>query len=154
MYLSFGNGHKSVANYIEKYFRDNSNNYEIVSIDLLDYSTPIIGDFNKILFNFLLLKAPFLWNFIYNIFNSRAYIYASKFATIFLKSKKFKKIITEFNPDIVISTHYFGSALIELYTKKKTVDTKLITIAEDDKSIIYWTLEEEITAVQEQEINL
>ena len=33
-------------------------------------------------------------------------------------------------------------------------DTKLITIAENDKSIIYWTLEEEITVVQDQEINL
>ena len=41
LYATYGSGHKSIANYIEKYLEE-SGNYECQSIDLITESMPIV----------------------------------------------------------------------------------------------------------------
>ena len=38
-YASYGSGHKSVAEYVEDYFKEHSKNFEIKVIDVMDYAS-------------------------------------------------------------------------------------------------------------------
>lgn len=138
-YALYGNGHRAIAEYIENYFKKQDPNLEILSIDLLKYSTPIIGDLSQKISNFLILKFPIGWSLIYNLFDSRiSSEVASRFTTNLFRNKKMKKVITDFNPDLTISTHFFGSSLIDLYNKKGFINSKLITVVTDYEAHALW----------------
>ena len=46
-YAMYGNGHRAIAEYIEKYFKTQDPELETLSIDLLKYSTPILGSLSQ-----------------------------------------------------------------------------------------------------------
>ena len=119
-YLTYGNGHKSVANYIKNYLEKENKDLEIKCIDLLDIKGTKGVKRSQKVFDFLLLKVPFLWHTIYTIGNTR--IITASIATVSkgYNSKNLYKEVKEFNPDIVISTHFLSSALMEQYIKKKS----------------------------------
>ena len=118
-YAMYGNGHRAVAEYIEKYFKKQDPELEILAIDLLKYSMPILGSLSQKVTDFFLLKFPTGWSTIYNIFDHKISSEVANYMTSGLfRNKRMKKVITEFNPDLTISTHFFGSSLIDLYNRK------------------------------------
>ena len=138
-YALYGNGHRAIAEYIENYFKKQDPNLEILSLDLLKYSTPIIVDLSQKISNFLILKIPIGWSLIYNLFDSRiSSEVASRFTTNLFRNKKMKIVITDFNPDLTISTHFFGSSLIDLYNRKGFINSKLITVVTDYEAHALW----------------
>ena len=130
-HLAFGNGHKAVSNYIKRYFDDHSNKYEIQTIDILDYTNGMFKLSQQKLFNFASLQFPFIWNGIYKGFNNRFVGLANTLPKYFMYNKKLRNFIKDYNPDLVISTHYYGSYIIEKMILKKEIDTKLITVVTD-----------------------
>ena len=54
------------------------------------------------------------------------------------KNKELKKRIIDYNPDLVISTHYFCSTIISNFIKKKKINSKLITIVTDYEAHEFW----------------
>ena len=138
-YATYGNGHRAVAEYIESYFKKQDPELEILAIDLLMYSTPILGALTRKTTDFFLLKFPFGWSRIYNSFNHRiSGAWARKNGFKMFKNKRMKKIITDFNPDMTISTHFFGSALIDYYNRKHVTNSKLITVVTDYEAHALW----------------
>ena len=131
-YATYGSGHKSIATYIEKYFNNKNDEIEILTLDILQFSIPIIGSVSKTINEFLMLKQPFLWDVCYklsdNIVNAKI---TEKIGMRLFKNKKLQKIIKDFDPDLTISTHFFGSSLIAYYNKKGIIKSKLITIVTD-----------------------
>ena len=67
-YAMYGNGHRAIAEYIESYFKSQDPELEILAIDLLKYSTPVLGRLSQKVTDFFLLKFPFGWSIIYNLF--------------------------------------------------------------------------------------
>lgn len=55
-YAMYGNGHRAVAEYIEKYFKQQDPELEILAIDLLKYSTPVIGRLSQKITDFSYLN--------------------------------------------------------------------------------------------------
>ena len=49
-----------------------------------------------------------------------------------------RKVIKDFNPDLTISTHFFGSSLIDYYNRKGVIKTKLITVVTDYEAHALW----------------
>ncbi len=138
-YAMYGNGHRAIAEYIESYFREQNPEFEILAIDLLKYSTPIIGNISQKVTDFFLLKFPTGWSFIYNLFDTKlSAAIANKTSMSLFKNKKMKKIITDFNPDLTISTHFFGSSLIDYYNRKGIIKSKLITVVTDYEAHSLW----------------
>ena len=128
-YAMYGNGHRAVAEYIEKYFKKQDPELEIMTLDLLKYSMPILGTFSQEITDFFLLKFPTGWSTIYNIFDHKiSSEVANYMSSSLFRNKRMKKVISEFNPDLTISTHFFGSSLIDLYNKKGYIKSKLITV--------------------------
>lgn len=138
-YAMYGNGHRAVAEYIEKYFKKQDPELEILAIDLLKYSMPILGSLSQKVTDFFLLKFPTGWSTIYNIFDHKISSEVANYMTSGLfRNKRMKKVITEFNPDLTISTHFFGSSLIDLYNRKGYINTKLITVVTDYEAHSLW----------------
>ena len=138
-YAMYGNGHRAVAEYIEKYFKKQDPELEILAIDLLKYSTPFLGSLSQKITDFFLLKFPAGWSTIYNIFDHKVSSeLASYMSSGLFRNKRMKQVITEFNPDLTISTHFFGSSLIELYNRKGYINSKLITVVTDYEAHSLW----------------
>lgn len=138
-YCMYGNGHRAVAQYIESYFKKQDPELEILAIDLLKYSMPVFGRISQKATDFFLLKFPLGWSFIYNLFDSKVSSeVASRASMSLFKNKRMKKVIMDFNPDMVISTHFFGSSLIDYYNRKGFIHAKLITVVTDYEAHALW----------------
>ncbi len=138
-YCLYGNGHRAVAEYIENYFKKQDPELEILTIDLLKYSIPVIGSLSQKATDFFLLKFPMGWSFIYNLFDNKiSSEIASYMSSGLFRNKRMKKVITDFDPDLTISTHFFGSSLIDLYNRKGYTHSKLITVVTDYEAHALW----------------
>ena len=130
-YATYGSGHKSIAMYIKDYF-ESTGKYECLTIDLLDYSLPFLGKFTRFSSNNLMTKFPFLWSLLYFGFDNKLSTYITSNMTIkIFDNKKLRKKVIEFNPDITISTHFWGTDLINKFNKKAIIDSKIISVVTD-----------------------
>jgi len=138
MYASYGMGHKKIAEYVENYFKENGN-FIIETIDILQSSTPFLGDLSKKTFEKINFSIPFIYDFLYNAFNRKLSLFPKN--TIILswfRNKKLTNKIIEYNPDLVISTHSFCSTIISHFKKKNKINSKLITIVTDYEAHEFW----------------
>ena len=138
-YCMYGNGHRAIAEYIEKYFKEQDQELEIMAIDLLKYSLPILGKASQKATDFFLLRFPMGWSFIYDLFDNKLNsAYATKISLQLFKNKRMRKVITDFDPDLVISTHFYGSSLIDYYNRKGITNCRLITVVTDYETQAMW----------------
>lgn len=138
LYATYGSGHKTIGEYIKKYFEE-TKEYECLTIDLISYSVPIVGTLSKKTSEFLMTRLPLIWSLIYFSFNNKltAYISGKTSSSIF-KNKKLQKVIKDFNPDITIATHFFGTDIINNYNKKNITNSKIVTIITDYHAHNFW----------------
>ena len=143
-YATYGSGHKTVANYIYDYLQKHSD-YEIKIIDLLDYEN-LIGLISKKAFeqNFKSQLSCMMFNVTYAVFNNKTTTIPYKQAVkAIFKNKKLQQDIADFNPDLLISTHFFGHIVMGMLNKKKITNCKIINIITDYISHEMWLKEEE-----------
>ena len=128
-YATYGSGHKTVANYIYEYLKKHSD-YEIKIIDLMDYEN-IIGFISKKAFeqNFRYKSSSVVFSIFYELFDFKTTTLPYKAITkAIFKNKKLEEDIIEFNPDLLISTHFFGNIILGILNRKKMTNTKIISI--------------------------
>lgn len=142
-YASYGSGHKTTAEYIYDYFKENGK-YEIKLIDMMDYGN-IIAKINHKTFNsaagynnMLFKMNNIFFTFTYELFDSKVTMSIYKEIVKVLFKSDLKKEIVEFNPDFLISTHFFGGTLMGMINKKYKLNTKIITILTDYASHAIW----------------
>lgn len=138
-YATYGSGHLAVAKYIEDYFQKENPEFEILSIDLLKYSMPVIGEFSRIVSDTVVLKFPLLCELALRVSNNKIASYGALGINMkMFNNKNLKKLITDFNPDITISTHFYGSTLIAKLNAQRLISSKLVTIVTDYKAHELW----------------
>ena len=142
-YATYGSGHKTVANYVYEYLNKYSN-YEIKIIDLMDYEN-LIGYISKKAFeqNFKHKTSSLIFSIIYEImdYKTTTIPYRQVTKSVF-KNKKLKQEIISFNPDLLISTHFFGNIVVGMLNKKKLTNSKIISIIPDYVSHEMWVKDE------------
>ena len=137
-YATYGSGHKSIAEYIKNHF-ESTGKYECMTIDLVKYSLPILGTFTKYSSEALMTKLPFIWSLLYYSFDNKLSTYfTSNLQLKMFDNKKLKNEIINFNPDITIATHFWGTDLINKYNKKGLISSKIVTVVTDYKAHEYW----------------
>jgi len=110
----------------------------------MDYEN-IIGYISKKAFeqNFKHITSSIVFSMFYELFDfkvtSKPYKYITK--AVF-KNKHLQEEIVSFNPDLLISTHFFGNIVVGLLNKKKKINTKIISIITDYKSHQMWIKDE------------
>ncbi len=123
-------GHLSAARSIENYIQNNHSEIEVKLVDCIEYINKYL---NKILaesYNEAAKKAPWAWKRAYHSSNhgltSKAVTTSNKLFSI-----KLNKLLQDFEPDLIISTHPFGTQMCGILKKKGKINCPLATILTD-----------------------
>lgn len=136
-YASYGNGHKAVADAICDYLQDKG--YELKIIDILKYGNFFLKmDKKTFELNYKYQLNHHLFTIIYKISDNKIITAPYKELTKFLFNKKLIKEIIDYNPDILIASHFFGSILMGIIKKKYHLKGKIVTIITDYKAHTLW----------------
>ena len=136
-YASFGGGHLSAAKSIENYLLKNYKEIDVELIDCMKYVNKAFEKISTTAYKEMAKKMPWAWGKIYSSSQKGPLAHISSKANSFM-AIKLLKLLREKKPDIVISTHPFGSQMCSYLKRKKKVDFKIATIMTDFKSHDQW----------------
>lgn len=132
LYTNYGTGHYMAAKAIEEYIINKYPNMKVELLDALSYSRPKI---NKLFAKIGKIVATKFRNYRMNLYKQtmyKKYLKYSPFYKLCIKifwTKKLKKKITEFNPNIIISTQVGPTGLIAAH--KDLFNAKIISVFTD-----------------------
>lgn len=129
-YASYGGGHLSAANSIKQCIDENFSDFETELIDCMLYVNKPINKITTTAYKELAKKFPWAWGEVYSHSQKGPIAHISSTANN-LMARKLLKLLKEYNPDIIISTHPFGSQMVSYLKRKALVDCKLATIMTD-----------------------
>lgn len=129
-YASYGGGHLSAANSIKNYLSSNYENIDVELIDCMKYINKPIEKITTTAYNEMAKKAPWAWGKIYS--DSQK----GPLAHITTRSNqvfaiKLLRLLREKKPDLIISTHPFGSQMCSYLKRKGKITSKIATILTD-----------------------
>lgn len=138
-YASYGGGHlsaaKSIKQYIDEYFDD----VQTEMIDCVKYVNKALDKVTTAAYREMAKKAPWAWEKVYyksqDGFLGKVSTTSNKIMAV-----KMAKLFREFEPDVVISTHPFGSQMTSYLKQKGKTNCKLATIMTDFKPHEQWLI--------------
>ena len=136
-YASYGGGHLSAANSIKQRIDDNFKDCETKLVDCMEYVNKPVNKITTTAYKELAKKFPWAWGEVYSHSQKGPLAHISS-ASNNLLAKKLLKLLKEYQPDIVISTHPFGSQMVSYLKRKALVDCKLATIMSDFVPHVQW----------------
>ncbi len=138
-YGSYGGGHLSAARAINEYIKNNFNDIETSMVDCIEYVNKFVNKITTKAYSDMAKRVPWAWGYVYK--KSEKGIIA-KFSNDSNKLMAYKlyKLIEEFSPDYVISTHPFSSQMCAYLKKKGKCNFKLATITTDYAAHDQWLL--------------
>ncbi len=138
-YGSYGGGHLSAARSIKEYIENNYKDIEVQMVDCIEYVNKFINKVTTKAYSDMAKVAPWAWGYVYK--KSEKGIIA-KFSNDSNKLMAYKlyKLIKEFQPDYIISTHPFSSQMCAYLKKKGKADFKLATVTTDYAPHDQWLL--------------
>ena len=143
-YASYGGGHLSAAKSIENYLLKNYTEIDVELIDCMKYVNKAFEKISTTAYKEMAKKMPWAWGKIYSSSQKGPLAHISSKANSFM-AIRLLKLLREKNPDIVISTHPFGSQMCSYLKRKKKVNFKIATIMTDFKSHDQWLVGSDYT---------
>ena len=141
-YGSYGGGHLSAARNIRDYIENNYTDYEIKLVDCIEYINKILNKVTTKAYTDFSRNARWIWKQLYygsekgglsKISNSINRVMAIKL----------NKLLQEFNPNLIISTHPFSSQMCAILKKKQKINCKLATVMTDYAPHSQWLVAHE-----------
>lgn len=129
-YGSYGGGHLSAAKSLKEYIEKKYPDIQVNMIDCIEYINKILNKLTTKVYSEMAKKAPWAWKKVY--YSSEKGI-LSKVSNLSnkLMSSKLNKCISDFNPDIIISTHPFSSQMCTILKKQGKIKCKISTVLTD-----------------------
>ena len=129
-YASYGGGHLSAARSIKEYIETNYEDVDIRLIDCMEYVNKVVNKVTTTAYSEMAKKVPRAWGKVY--WKSQA----GPLAQISLTSNKvlsikLNKLLQDFQPDIVVSTHPFGTQMCAYLKKQRKLNCKIATVMTD-----------------------
>lgn len=138
-YGSYGGGHLSAARSIKEYIETNYSDVQIQMVDCIEYVNKVFNKVTTTAYSELAKKAPWAWGYVYKKAESGLMAKISTDSNK-LMSHKLNKLLQEFSPDCVISTHPFSSQMCAYLKRKNKGHFKLATIVTDYAPHEQWLL--------------
>lgn len=129
-YASYGGGHLSAAKSIENVINNEYKNVETKLIDCMKYVNKGVEKLTTAAYRQMAKKAPWAWGHIYSASQKGILAHISTRSNKIM-AIKLLKLLREEKPDLVISTHPFGSQMCSYLKRKGKVDFVLATIMTD-----------------------
>lgn len=129
-YGSFGGGHLSAARSIKEYIDTNYEDTETMMVDCVEYINKALNKVTTKAYSDMAKNAHWIWKKVYYGAESgpvsKISIEAQK-----IMSVKLNKLLQEYKPDLIISTHPFSSYMCALLKSKRKTSAKLATVLTD-----------------------
>lgn len=139
LYAPFGAGHKMAANAIENVFKEKYPEVEIKNVDILDFGFKIFRQAAPLLYDYITIKTPFLYKWIYDFYNhSSRYKFLNYASSFLIKKTKFINLIKDFNPDFILSTNPLPMQLVSKTKKKNIIDILSANVCTDFGFHSFW----------------
>ena len=140
LYARYGSGHKSIAEYVASYIKEHNDKCIVKLIDMSDYGN-FIGRAGVKIMDFVgKRRTAHIFDFFYELMDHKiSTLGHNALAKKSYDNERLRQVISEFNPDITISTHFYCSNIITYYNKLKLIHSKLLTIITDYRSHECWT---------------
>lgn len=129
-YGSYGGGHLSAAKNIKDYIENTYPDSEILLVDCIEYINKILNKVTTKAYTDFSKNARWIWKQIY-YGSEKGGLSAISNSVNRVMALKLNKIIQEFNPTLIISTHPFSSQMCAVLKKHQKVNCKLATIMTD-----------------------
>jgi len=134
--LRAGAGHVKAAEALKKAFDKIASKVETKVIDFLDYSTILSKKFYSDLYIDIVNKAPDLYAWLYKRITPTSTTFRLLFDRI--NAAKFKKYILEYQPDVVIATHFVPANLLTFWRKTYKLKYKVGIVVTDYEAHCLW----------------
>lgn len=129
-YASYGGGHLSAANSLKQYIDENYKDFNTKLVDCMLYVNKPINKITTSAYKEMAKKFPWAWGEVYNHSQKGPLAKISSTSNNIL-ARKLLKLLDDYEPDIVISTHPFSSQMISYLKKKNLTHCKLATVMTD-----------------------
>jgi processive 1,2-diacylglycerol beta-glucosyltransferase len=129
-YAAYGGGHLSAARSIKEYIENNYKDVEIKLVDCVKYVNKSLDKLTTTAYNEMAKKAPWAWGRIYSKSQKGVLAHISNNSNKIM-SLKLNNLLQEYNPDLIISTHPFGSQMCTVLKQKGKITAKIATIMTD-----------------------
>ena len=139
-YGSYGGGHLSAARSIKDYIEKNYSDYEIKLVDCVEYINKLLNKLTTKAYTDFSKNARWIWKHLYYDSEKGSLSRISNSINR-LMAIKLNKLIQEYNPDLIISTHPFSSQMCAILKKKGKFDCTVATVMTDFAPHNQWIVE-------------
>lgn len=129
-YGSYGGGHLSAARSIKEYIDSNYTDTETYMVDCIEYINKSLNKITTKAYSEMAKNAHWVWKKVYYSAEEGPVAKVSN-ETQKLMAIKLNKLLQNYNPDLIISTHPFSSHMCAILKKKKKINCKISTIITD-----------------------
>ncbi|MBQ3414567.1 MAG: UDP-N-acetylglucosamine 2-epimerase [Clostridia bacterium] len=129
-YASYGGGHLTAAKSMQNYIEANYGNVDIELIDCIKYVNIAIDKVTTMAYKQIATKAPWAWGRIYSDAQKGPLAHLSSRSNKIL-AIKLLRLLREKRPDLIISTHPFGTQMCSYLKRKGKITSKIATIMTD-----------------------
>lgn len=129
-YASYGGGHLNAAKSIKEHIDINYKNCETELIDCMKYVNKPIEKITTAAYREMAKKVPWAWGKIYSDSQKGPLAHISSRSNKIL-AIKLLKLLREKQPDLIISTHPFGSQMCSYLKRKGKITAEISTILTD-----------------------
>lgn len=140
-YASAGAGHFKSAEAIYNQFRKINPLLEVKLIDVLDFSNPLFKSSYIYGYGLTIRYFPKVWASLFYLTSaSLLKPLINRICSIInrLNTSRFRKLMTQENPEFIISTHFLSSELISLLKRNHKINSRLITVITDFGVHPFW----------------
>lgn len=129
-YAAYGGGHLSAARSIKENIEANYTNVEVKLIDCMEYVNKVVNKVTTTAYSEIAKKAPRAWGEVYWMSQKGPIAQISTTSNKVL-SIKLNKLLKDFKPDLIISTHPFATQMCAYLKKLGKLDSKVATVMTD-----------------------
>ena len=143
-YASYGGGHLNAAKSIQECILNNYKEIDVELIDCMKYVNVTIEKITTAAYREMAKKAPWAWGRIYADSQKGPLAHISSRSNKIM-AIKLLKLLREKNPDLIISTHPFGSQMCSYLKRKNKIHAKIATIMTDFAPHDQWLVGSDFT---------
>ena len=143
-YASYGGGHLNAAKSINDYIISNYPNYYVELLDCMKYVNKTIEKLTTAAYREMAKKAPWAWGKIYSDSQKGPLAHLSSRSNKIM-AIKLLRLLREKQPDVIISTHPFGSQMCSYLKRKNKITAKIATIMTDFSPHDQWLVGHKFT---------
>jgi len=146
VYATAGEGHKRAAYALKHAFDERKDeDVEVKLIDSLNYTNKTFKYTYSMNYLTIIKYFPTIWGFFYYLFDlGWMYPIVKMMRRIVnrINGYRFEKFLCNYNPDIVLSTHFLACEVVSYLKRKNRLDTKLVTCVTDSRMHSFWYFKE------------